>query len=131
MDVSGQSQERTVLLVEDEMDTADAIAMQLRDFGFGARLAHSAAAALHLLEGGVKVDAVVSDILLAEGMNGLQFARALGVAWPKLPVLMVTGFDFAQEIAQLRGVRTIAKPFRGEQIAALLDEIITSGRSAA
>ncbi len=124
MGTTGQRALRTVLLVEDEMDTADVIATQLRDFGFGARLAHSAAAALDLLESGARVDAIVSDILLAEGMNGLQFARTVRASWPTLPVLMVTGFDFAAEIAQVRGVRAIAKPFRGEQIAALLDEII-------
>jgi CheY-like chemotaxis protein len=117
---------RTVLVVDDEMDAADALATLLTEFGFAVQLAHSARAALDLLESGIKPDAVVSDILFADGMNGLQFARTLRAHWPKLPVLLATGFDFAADVARLRGVRTLVKPFLGAQIAAVLDEIIVA-----
>jgi two-component system, NtrC family, sensor kinase len=121
----------TILVVDDEKDTAGIIAEQLEASGFAVRLAYSGEAGLALLKDGVDADAIVSDILLAKGMNGLQFARAVRATRPQLPVLLATGFDFAAEIAELRGVRAISKPFSSRQIAALLNEMIDGGASTA
>jgi DNA-binding NtrC family response regulator len=76
------------------------------------------------LESGAVIDAVLADVLLPGGMNGLQLAHTLRDRFPALPVLLATGFGYAAEIAKIDGVRSIRKPFAAEQVTEVLAEMI-------
>jgi CheY-like chemotaxis protein len=56
----------------------------------GISVVHRASAALELLRAGRKVDLVFSDIMMPDGMNGLELAQIIKKEFPKLPILLTT-----------------------------------------
>lgn len=55
--------------------------------------AASAHEAIKLLQDGLQVDLILSDIMMPGGMDGRQFAAQLKVSHPDLPVLLTTGYS--------------------------------------
>jgi len=81
----------SVLLVDDNRDGADALALLVESFGHVTRVAYSAAEARRLVGGGLRPDAVVIDLYLGRD-NGYELARDLCAALPVRPLLIaVTG----------------------------------------
>ncbi|MBO0698251.1 MAG: response regulator [Zavarzinella sp.] len=102
----------TVLVVEDNMDTADSIARFLRvAAGFSVRVAYDGAAGVKaaLAE---KPTAVVCDISLPR-LNGLQVANQLSGLNPRQLLIAVTAYDgaYTEELAYAAGFdHYIVKP---------------------
>ena len=110
-----------VLLVEDNDDVAQATGALLQSIGHGVTRAASAAQALQLLEAtGSRFDAVLSDIVMAGGSDGLELALTLRRTHPRLPVLLMTGYTARLDAAVASGFAVIAKPCPPEQLAAAL-----------
>jgi two-component system phosphate regulon response regulator PhoB len=86
-----------VLIVEDEQDIQELMALHLRREGYDVLLASDGEEALRLLRAG-GVDLLVLDWMLP-GFNGLEIARELrGPSHPELPILMVTARTEAADI---------------------------------
>ena len=81
-----------LLLVDDSTFFRDLSVPMLSAAGFRITAVSSATEALNLREGGMTVDAIVSDIEMP-GMDGLGFARAIrkGGSWADLPLIALTG----------------------------------------
>jgi DNA-binding NtrC family response regulator len=80
---------RTVLIVEDEPDTATLLAESLRRRGFHVDAVHSGEACLEYLQR-EKVDVVVTDVRMP-GMSGLELCEKLRDQYPDLLPLVITG----------------------------------------
>jgi CheY-like chemotaxis protein len=63
----------------------------LEDLGHTAIAASSAKEALRILRHDDSIDLVITDQVMPQ-MTGLQLADAIKAEWPKLPVLLATGF---------------------------------------
>ncbi|HEX8570192.1 MAG TPA: PAS domain S-box protein [Caulobacteraceae bacterium] len=99
-----------VLVVEDNPEVAEVTVGLLEQLGNRTRLATSAEAALGALAEGEPPDLVLSDIVMAGEMNGLDLARRLREERPELPVLLATGYsETAENIG--REFPILAKPF--------------------
>ncbi len=111
-----------VLLVDDDPDVRAVTAMLLADLGFQVLEAGSGAQALELVDD--EVDVLLADFAMP-GMNGAELARALRMRYPGMPVVFITGYA---ELGGLDGEHTliVAKPFRGEQLAAKLHAALAS-----
>ena len=85
---------RRVLVVEDSDFFRQMLVPALSAAGFEVSAAGSAAAALALRDGGLAVDAIVSDIEMPD-MDGLAFARAVrqGGAWAATPMIALSAHD--------------------------------------
>ena len=85
---------RRVLVVEDSDFFRQLIVPTLAAAGYHVTAAASAAAALALRDGGLPVDAIVSDIDMPE-MDGLAFARVVrqGGAWAHVPMIALSAHD--------------------------------------
>jgi two-component system, NtrC family, sensor kinase len=105
-----------VLLVEDNAEVAEVTKSYLEQLGYQVRHAESAWAALELLEHDAGIDLVFSDILMPGGMNGLELAEAVRRKYPKLAVLLTTGYSSSAQDALRRGFDVLQKPYN---IAAL------------
>ena len=57
------------------------------------------------------IDLVFSDILMPGGMNGLELAEAVRGKYPKLPVLLTTGYSSSAQDALRRGFEVLQKPY--------------------
>lgn len=109
-----------LLLVDDEELVRVGTAEMLREIGHTVHEAASAMQALGELDGGLHVDAVITDYMMPR-MNGAEFAARVARARPGMPVLVITGYaggDLTLTLPHL------AKPFRQADLAAALERIV-------
>jgi len=100
-----------VLLVEDNAEVAEVARSYLEQLGYQVRHVDSAWAGLDLLDSEDGIDLVFSDILMPGGMNGLELAEAVRRKYPKLPVLLTTGYSSSAQDALRRGFDVLQKPY--------------------
>jgi PAS domain S-box-containing protein len=113
--------EGRALLVEDDDAVAAMTSEMLEHLGWRVTRAASAEAALDLLAADVRIDLVLSDVMMPGGMSGLELARALRARRPTLPVVLTSGFSPAiQRDAAAAELPLIAKPFSLDTLAAAL-----------
>jgi two-component system cell cycle sensor histidine kinase/response regulator CckA len=105
-----------ILLVEDEERYREHIARVLTKAGYEVLQAADGLEALSTVEKS-KIDLVVSDILMPN-LNGYALVARLRAKWPKMPVILTTGF-LSQEAAKsmMNGsVDFIPKPINAETL---------------
>jgi len=100
-----------VLLVEDNAEVAEVTRSYLEQLGYQVRHVDSAWAGLDVLDSEDGIDLVFSDILMPGGMNGLELAEAVRRKYPKLPVLLTTGYSSSAQDALRRGFDVLQKPY--------------------
>ena len=100
-----------VLLVEDNDDVAQSTAAILQAAGLDVTHQWSADAALAALQGGATLpDIVLSDIEMPGKLSGMDLAFRLRELWPRLPVVLITGYAKQLEDAVSGGLRVLPKP---------------------
>jgi signal transduction histidine kinase len=102
-----------ILVVDDEPSVLEALAETLTEDGHALLSAAGGREALGLLDGGARVDVVITDLGMP-GMTGWELARALRTRQPGLPVGLITGWTSAaaysaEEASHVAFV--IAKPY--------------------
>lgn len=113
-----------LLLVEDDGLVRLTVAMMLEDHGFHVAEAATGEAALGLLKSGLGVDALVSDIDLGPGIDGLVLAERVRALRPGLPVVFVTGRPSALRGHPRRaGEAYVPKPFDADTLARLVRDL--------
>jgi CHASE2 domain-containing sensor protein/signal transduction histidine kinase/CheY-like chemotaxis protein len=106
----------TVLVVENQPDLADLAAELLGQWQLEIKLVHRAGAALELLREGRKIDLVFSDIIMPDGINGLELAEIMKKEYPGIPILLTSGYSDIANKAVSRGFQVIRKPYRMEEL---------------
>lgn len=120
---------KLVLLVEDDDDVRKVVRRQLRELGFTILEASNAAEALILIENVNDLYLLVSDIVLAEGINGFELSRQSQELRPELHVLLMTGYSpYMENIDNEDGAFLILpKPFDVDQLGTAVREAIGAG----
>lgn len=113
-----------VLVVEDDMQLAEITAEAIREEGFEVVLAYRARAALEILRTFGGIDLVFSDIMMPEGMNGLQLARIIRDEFPDLPVLLTTGYSSEVTPGGTPGWPLITKPYRVSEVCVQMQTMV-------
>jgi CheY-like chemotaxis protein len=118
----------TILLVEDDRIVRDHTEAQLVGLGYRVTTASSADEALRLARLIGRPDLLVTDVMLAGGMNGRQLAQKMRARWPDLRVLCVSGYTdgvLPEMVDGLSdGMYFLAKPFRRSDLAYKLREAV-------
>jgi two-component system NtrC family sensor kinase len=110
-----------ILLVEDNDDVAQATKALLEGLGYEVARAASAIAGQELLaEAGKAFDCVLSDIVMAGGVDGIELALGLRKSHPGLPVVLMTGYTSRLDAAVAAGLSVIAKPCPPADLATAL-----------
>ncbi len=120
----------TVLVVDDEATVRMLVAEVLEDLGYRTIEAADGAAGLRVLNSGVRVDLLVTDVGLPGGMNGRQVADAARVARPTLKVLFITGYAENAVLSHGHlepGMHVLTKPFAMDALAGRIRELIAGG----
>jgi DNA-binding response OmpR family regulator len=130
------SDSERVLIVEDDPEIAEVVAVNLRDLGLQTERAPDGRSGLRkALEG--RYCLVVLDLMLP-GLDGLSVCRAIREKDPRLPVLMLTARS--EEVDRVLGLELgaddyLTKPFSVRELAArvkaLLRRVRTDGEVGA
>jgi len=110
----------SVLLIDDEPLVRTATAEMIRDLGHHVEEAGGGAEGLARLEGGLSVDAVITDYMMP-GMDGGELSRRIARTRPDLPVLLITGYTGPTD--DVLHVPRLAKPFGQAEIAEALGDL--------
>ncbi|WP_370248869.1 response regulator transcription factor [Nocardioides sp.] len=114
-----------VLVVDDEVNIAELLAMALRYEGWAVEQAHSGSAAVTIGQR-QQPDVVVLDWMLPD-FDGLEVMRRLRATDPHVPVLFLTARDAVEDrIAGLTagGDDYVTKPFSLEEVVARLRGLV-------
>jgi CheY-like chemotaxis protein len=120
----------SVLLVEDEPLVRANTERQLVLLGYKVVAASNGKEALALFENGLRPDLLLTDVIMAGGINGRELAEHLREQCPGLRVLFMSGYtsgvlaDVAGEIPE--DTNFIGKPFRRSQLAKAVREALDS-----
>jgi DNA-binding response OmpR family regulator len=118
----------TLLIVDDDMWLCSALSRNLVRLGFAARRAASVDAALALMAT-EPVSAVLTDLDLGAGGDGVELITRMRAAGSHVPALMMTGSDRAVARARLADagldeIAIIEKPFEFDQVMKRLAEVV-------
>jgi CheY-like chemotaxis protein len=118
-----------VLLVDDDalirMGTAD----MLEDLGHEVIEAKSGTEALSVLQATAGIDVVITDQAMP-GMRGTDLAAHIGQLQPSLPVILATGYAELPN-SEACALPQLAKPYRQQEVAAMLEAVLRTDRDAA
>ncbi|WP_354491573.1 hybrid sensor histidine kinase/response regulator [Mesorhizobium robiniae] len=104
-----------ILAVDDDALVLLNTAAMLEDLGHTVAEAHSAMAALRLLEE-QSFDLVITDHAMPK-MTGLQLFDAIKDKWPNVPVIIATGYA---ELPGAREMKILSKPFTEHELASAI-----------
>lgn len=117
-----------LLLVEDEIVLQDELAKPLRDAGFTVLTQIKGAAAIKTLEErSSEINALITDVTLADAVTGWEVAHKAREINPQLPVIYTTGHD--AEVWAANGVPNsvhITKPLLPVQVLTALAQLLNT-----
>jgi PAS domain S-box-containing protein len=111
----------TILLVEDNPDVAAASTGLLEQLGYAVRWVSNAEEALAEIDGD-GIDLVFSDIVMPGRMDGLALAQAIREKYPRLPILLATGYSDALRKVSL-GFQVLRKPYEIHELSQALAKV--------
>jgi signal transduction histidine kinase len=115
-----------ILVVEDNEMVLYAALEILGELGYRVLHAADAEAALAVLARGEAIDLLFTDVVMPNGMSGIELAREVRRRHPGLPVLLASGYA-AQEMAVSGSsdeFPAIAKPYRRADLAVRLRQAL-------
>ena len=105
---------QTILVVDDETTIRHLIDEVLDELGYTVIGAADGVAGLKVLQSGAKIELLITDVGLPNGMNGRQVADAARSLRPGLKVLFITGFAENAAVGNGHfepGMELLTKPF--------------------
>jgi CheY-like chemotaxis protein len=118
----------TVLVIDDEPLVRMLVVDALEELGYAAIEAGDGPSGMKLLQSGARIDLLIMDVGLPNGMNGRQVADAARQLRAGLKVLFITGYA---ENAVLNhghlehGMQVITKPFDMAELTRRIQSIIS------
>jgi len=118
-----------LLVVEDEIKTADAVTKGLRENGFEVTTAYDGQTALDYSKR-VKFDLIITDIIMPK-LNGIEFCKQLRSDGNQTPVIMITALGLtANKVSGFNAGADdyIVKPFDFEELLARVKAMLNRVR---
>ncbi len=123
-----------ILLVEDDDLVRSHVEKQLRGLGYRVVAVANGPEAIEMLDKVADFDLLFTDVVMPRGMNGQQLAAEARRLRPELPVLFTSGYTENAIIHHGRldpGVHLLNKPYRREEMARKVREVLDEAREAA
>lgn len=124
----------TLLLAEDEASVREAMARTLERQGFRVLQAGDGATALRIWAvGQPRVDLLLADVVMPEGIDGFALAAKLRESRPSLPVLLLTGYsaELMKRGNQLPGeTRFLQKPCSPRELLGTIRQMLDAEADA-
>jgi PAS domain S-box-containing protein len=109
----------TVLIVEDEPAVREVASDIFDSLGYDVVTANDASEAIKVLEGNSAIDVLFSDVIMPNGMNGVELSRKAREMRSDLKILLASGYPMsALPSGGLgTGISFISKPYRWTELA--------------
>lgn len=128
----------TVLVAEDDAAVRETAVALLTDLGYQVLTAENARKALDIIETGVKIDLLFTDVVMPGTMKSTELAREAARQRPGLAILFTSGYTENSIVHDGRldsGVHLLSKPYTSDAMARkvrqVLDKAAGSGTAAA
>ena len=116
-----------ILVVEDNLEVGRFCTQILEDLGHRPVWTENAEAALAALAAAPEpFDAVFSDVVMP-GMGGIALARLLRQKFPKLPVVLTSGYSHVLAQDDAHGFELLRKPYSAQELAEILRQVTGKG----
>ena len=123
----------TILVVEDDEQVRETAVSLLTDLGYRILKASDAASALAIVESGVAVDMIFTDVVMPGPVRSIELARRARERLPLVSVLYTSGYT---QNAIVHGgrldaeVELIPKPYTREQLGLKVAHVLSRARGA-
>lgn len=117
----------TILVVDDEATIRHLIDEVLDEQGYTVIGAGDGAAGIKVLQSGARIDLLITDVGLPNGMNGRQVADAARMLRPGLKVLFITGYAENAAVGNGHlepGMELLTKPFTIDALSLKVGEML-------
>lgn len=116
-----------ILVVEDDVDVRATTSGMLEDLGYSVLSAATGSAALKIVQANATLDLVFSDVVMPDGMSGVELARRIASVRPALPVLLTSGYTAQRVIPELPTgeLALLRKPFSQTDLSIAIRKIMT------
>jgi PAS domain S-box-containing protein len=126
--VDAESGSGVVLVVEDDAAVRATTSGMLEDLGYLVVSAETGNAALKIVQENNALDLVFSDVVMPDGMSGVELARRVGSLRPELPVLLTSGYTAQRAMPEppAGGLALLKKPFTQADLSIAIRNIIAA-----
>ena len=108
---------RRILVVEDDPAVAEIAVAVLEDMGHTVTVRRDAPSALTALGGTERFDLVFADIVMPGGMSGIELATQVAATFPRLPILLATGYSSAALAPEAMRFPVLSKPYSAQDLS--------------
>ena len=127
--VSGGTE--TVLVVEDDAEVRATVVEILSDLGYRVLKAVDATSALHVVESGIPIDILFTDVVMPGALKSPELARKARERLPDIAVLFTSGYTENSIVHGGRldaGVELLSKPYTREALARKFQHVLAGQR---
>lgn len=119
----------TILVAEDDHQLCATVVEMLTQLGYRVFKVHDAAGALAIIESGIHIDLLFTDVVMPGALRSTELARRAKIHLPDLAVLFTSGYTQNAIVHGGRldpGVELLSKPYTREDLARKLRHIFAN-----
>jgi PAS domain S-box-containing protein len=119
----------TILVVEDDEDVRETAVALLSDLGYRVLKARDATSALSIIESGIDIDLLFTDVVMPGPMRSPELARKAQARLPHMAVLFTSGYTENAIVHGGRldpGVELLPKPYSREDLARKIRHVLAN-----
>jgi len=121
----------TILVVEDDLPVQATVIELLSGLGYSVLRANDAQSALSILQSGIGIDLLFTDVVMPGPLRSTELARQARVLQPDIAVLFTSGYTRNAVVHGGRldpGVELLSKPYRQEDLARKVRQLLSAQR---
>jgi PAS domain S-box-containing protein len=118
-----------ILVVEDDDEVRNTVVEMLSDLGYGVLKATNAQNALSVVESGIAIDLLFTDVVMPGPLKSVDMARKAKERLPEIAVLFTSGYTENSIVHGGRldaGVELLSKPYTREALARKIRHVIAN-----
>jgi CheY-like chemotaxis protein len=119
----------TILVVEDDEEVRGTVVETLSDLGYRVLTARDAQAGLTVVESGIPIDVIFTDVVMPGPLKSREMARRAQERLPNLAVLFTSGYTENSIVHGGKldaGVELLSKPYTREALARRIRHVIAN-----